>query len=68
MIIIQSHKEIHIPELEHNSGSWIISRKDGTIIGEFYDRSNVRQFNSETCIVETSLKYLSRINRALKES
>lgn len=55
---------IHIAELEHVSGSWIITRiNDGSVIGEFYERSNVEKFNPLTCRVETSLQYLSRINR-----
>ncbi|WP_211750283.1 hypothetical protein [Paenibacillus sp. Marseille-Q4541] len=68
MDIVQIDNTIHIPELEQVSGSWVISRKDGTVIGEFCERSNVEKFNPETCIVETSQQYLSRINRTLKES
>lgn len=57
----------HIPELDHYSGSWVVSSKDGSIIGEFYERSNVEKFNPETCIIETSLQYLQRVNRDIEE-
>jgi hypothetical protein len=57
---------IHIPDLEHGSNSWIVSRTDGTVIGEFWERSNVAKFNPATCIVETSGQYLRRINRQIK--
>lgn len=60
---------IHIPELDHFSNSWIVTRiKDGSVIGEFYERSNVEKFNPATCRVETAYQYLTRINRTLKEN
>jgi hypothetical protein len=62
------HMEIkHVPELDHFSGSWIVTRiKDGSVIGEFYERSNVEKFNPETCHIETVYQYLTRINREIK--
>jgi hypothetical protein len=55
-----------IPELNHFSGSWIVTRiEDGSIIGEFYERSNVEKFNLNTCRIETAYQYLCRINREL---
>jgi hypothetical protein len=59
---------IHVPELDHFSGSWVVSRKDGTVVGEFYERSNVEKFNPETCVVETAYQYLTRINSEIKET
>lgn len=60
---------MHIPELDHYSGSWVVSRKkDGSVIGEFYDLENVKKFNTETCNVETALQYLQRINCETKQS
>lgn len=59
---------IKIPELDHFSGSWIVSRKDGMVVGEIFERSNVEKFNPETCIVETSYQYLTRINRESKNT
>jgi hypothetical protein len=59
--------KISIPELDHFSGSWVVTRKvDGSVIGEFYERGNVEKFNSETCVVETRYQYLCRINREIK--
>ena len=58
---------IHIPALDHYSGSWIVSRNNGEVIGEFFSRRNVERFNGETCRVETAAQYLGRINSALKE-
>lgn len=53
----------HIPELEHNCGSWVVSRKaDGQVIGEFFNVNNVKKFNPNKVIVETTLQYLCRIN------
>ena len=54
---------IHIPPLEPHCGSWVVSRINGEVIGEFYERSSVEKFNPETCRVETSAQYLGRINR-----
>ncbi|QSF43515.1 LPD29 domain-containing protein [Paenibacillus tianjinensis] len=59
---------IHIPELGHFSGSWVVSGvKDGSVIGEFYERSNIEKFNPEACLIETALQYLQRINKSIKE-
>ena len=59
----QTSNTNHIPDLDHYSGSWVVSRvKDGSVIGEFYERSNVEKFSPETCIIETSLEYLQRVN------
>ncbi|ASA22727.1 hypothetical protein [Paenibacillus donghaensis] len=60
-------EKIHIPELNRYSGSWVVSRKDGFVIGEFYERSNVERFNSEKCFVETVFQYLTRINKTINE-
>lgn len=59
---------INIPELEPWCGSWVVSRKSGEVIGEFYNRDNVAKFNPVTCIVETAQQYLARINKAIKEA
>lgn len=57
-----------IPELEHHCGSWVVSRKStGEVIGEFYERSNVEKFNPATCLIETALQYLYRLNREIAE-
>lgn len=63
------HMELsHVPELEHISGSWIVTRiKDSSIICEFYERSNVEKFNPNTCHIETALEYLTRINQVIKD-
>lgn len=51
------------------AGSWVITRKaSGEVIGEFYDRSIVARFNPDTCLIETALAYLQRINRAIREA
>jgi len=56
--------KIVVPELEHISGSWIVTRKkEGSVIGEFYNSETVERFNPDTCHVETALQYLCRINR-----
>lgn len=53
----------HIPELEHHCNSWVVTRKaDGQVIGEFFNRKNVEQFNPEKVTIETTLQYLCRIN------
>lgn len=58
-----------LPELDRYSGSWIVTRiKDGSVIGEFYERSNVEKFNPETCIIETAYQYLCRINREIRQT
>jgi hypothetical protein len=60
-------KLIHVPNLEHISGSWIVTRiADDSVIGEFYNRSNVSRFNPITCRVETAFQYLTRISRLIK--
>ncbi len=56
---------IHIPTLEPRCNSWVVSRKNGEVVGEFYERRNVEKFNPETCIVETALTYLGRANQAI---
>lgn len=58
---------INVPELDRFSGSWVVSHKDGSVVGEFFERSNVECFDSEKCIAETSHQYLTRINRQVKE-
>lgn len=58
-----------IPELEPHCGSWVVSRKaDGSVIGEFFERSNVERFNPETCLIETAAQYLGRLNQGLREA
>jgi hypothetical protein len=54
---------IHIPELEPWCGSWVVSRKNGEVIGEFFNRANVEKFNPLTCVVETTQQYLGRFNK-----
>jgi hypothetical protein len=58
-------KTIHIPELEPLCGSWIVSRKNSEVIGEFFDRKHLLAFNPETCFIETALQYLVRINQKI---
>lgn len=59
--------ESEVPELDHFSGSWIVTRKtDGSVIGEFYNRNIVSQFNPNAYLIETALQYLYRINREQK--
>jgi hypothetical protein len=53
---------IEIPPLEPHCGSWVVSRKTGEAIGEFYERANVEKFNPATCVVETAAQYLGRVN------
>lgn len=55
--------QIMIPELEPHCGSWIVSRKNGEVIGEFYERKNVEKFNPATCVIETAQQYLARLLR-----
>ena len=56
---------IQIPDLEHGCGSWIVVRKNGEVIGEFYDRQNVAKFNPATCIVFTAMQWLCAVNHAI---
>lgn len=62
------HAMIEIPPLEPHCGSWIVSRKTGEVIGEFYERANVQKFNPATCTVETAAQYLGRINANIRNS
>jgi hypothetical protein len=56
------------PKLEPHCGSWVVTRLiDGTVIGEFFTKSIVEQFNPNTCRVETAAQYLGRVNRAIRE-
>lgn len=58
---------IHVPPLEHGSGSWVVSRiATHEVIGEFFNRRNVERFNPETCLVETIGQYLGRINAEIR--
>ena len=58
-----------VPLLEPGCGSWVITRKaTGEVIGEFFDRRNVERFNPETCLIETAMQYLGRINREIQEA
>ena len=59
---------IAIPALEPSCGSWVVSRKSGEVIGGFFERVNVERFNPATCVVETTLAYLCRLNAKIKES
>jgi hypothetical protein len=56
-------KVIKIPDLEPHCGSWVVSRKSGEVIGEFFERSTVEKLNEVTCVVETTTAYLARVNR-----
>jgi hypothetical protein len=50
-------------------GSWVVTRRaTGEVIGEFFDPRTVARFNPETCIIETALAYLGRINRELRNT
>lgn len=59
---------ITIPDLEPHCGSWVVSRENGEVIGELFERATVERFNPDTCIVETAAQYLGRINRKIRES
>lgn len=61
-------QRIYILSLEPWCGSWIVSRKNGEVIGEFFERSNVEKFNPETCFVETTAQYLGRINQEIAKA
>lgn len=61
-------KKIEIPPLEPHCGSWIVSRKSGAVIGEFYRRRDVEKFNGATCFAETAAQYLGRLNREIEQS
>jgi hypothetical protein len=51
-----------IPELEEHCGSWVVSRLDGEVVGEFFDRRIVERFDPKKVIIETAMQYLGRIN------
>lgn len=58
-----------IPPLEPHCGSWVVTRlADDTVIGEFFTRTIVEQFNPETCRIETTAQYLGRFNKAIREA
>lgn len=59
-------KGIHIPPLAAHEGSWVVTRYDGTVVGEFFTRRNVERFNPLTCRVETIGAYLARVNGEIK--
>lgn len=57
-----------IPELEHHSVSWVVTRKaTGEVIGEFFVRESVERFNHENCLIETAAQYLCRIASEIKQ-
>ncbi len=58
---------ITVPDLEPHCGSWVVSRKNGEVIGEFFERANVERFNPDTCVVETAAQYLGRVNRQIRQ-
>lgn len=51
------------PELEHGSGSWIVTSPTG-IVFELYERANARSAFGLGWQVETAGQYLGRINKA----
>ena len=58
-----------IPTLERTSlgnllsGSWVITRiATGEVIGEFYNRETVENFDNDEWLIETAAQYLGRIN------
>lgn len=55
-----------LPALEHYCGSWIVTRRTGEVIGEFFDRRNVERFNPATCLIETAAQYLGRVNAEIR--
>lgn len=59
---------IHVPELEPHCNSWVVSRKNGVVLGEFWNRANVERFNPDTCFVETTAQYLARFNAEQKRA
>jgi hypothetical protein len=53
-----------IPELEHGSGSWIVTVKStGKVVGEFYCIRSLKAFNPDMVVIETAKQYLERLNR-----
>lgn len=51
-----------IPELESRCGSWVVSRPDGTVVGETFNRGEVIIAALRGYTVETAMQYLTRIN------
>lgn len=52
---------VSIPEGNH----WIVSYKNGKIIGDFTDERVVGTFTKESCIVETPTKFLSEVDERI---
>lgn len=48
------------------TGSWVVTRHDGTMVGEFFDRRLVARFDPAKVRIETALQYLGRINREVR--
>ena len=49
--------------------SWIITRRTtNEVIGEFFDAANVARFNPNTCLIETAMDYLCRINAEIRKA
>ncbi len=55
------------PDLEHNSGSWIVVCKEtGNPVAELYRKSTVDRVNRKSYIVYTALAWLVECNRKIK--
>jgi hypothetical protein len=56
-------RTIHIPQLEHSCGSWIVlSNETGAAVAEFFNRSTVERVNPDKYTVVTALQYLGSLN------
>lgn len=56
---------MQVPPLNHWCNSWVVSRLNGEVAFETWDRSVVERLNPEKCIVENAYDYLCRINREI---
>ncbi len=54
---------------EDRSVSWVVTRRiDGEVVGEFFSREIVAKIDPEKYLVETTERYLARINRELRSA
>lgn len=57
--------DIHIPPLDGTCNSWILTdKRDGKVIGEFWNKNTVARFNPEVVLIETASEYLAKFNIA----
>jgi hypothetical protein len=58
-----------IPDLESNCGSWVVvSRATGKPVLETFERRTAEAINQSAYEVLTTLQWLVRLNRSIKES